>query len=214
MSEIDRLLARFIDEWNAGRRPSIDAYLSELSDDVAREDLAAQIEVFLTYGPAPSYDEATLDQLLKEPAVEAAAAAFAVEGSAWPELLPRLRGQAGLSLRDLAVRVLAAAGLSSQGVDKAARRLGEMERGDLDATSVSGRLLTILAGILAIDYLDLARCGTPRERPAAEDALYRRAAGKGDLAADLALLADALASSKSGTQADEVDALFFGTKDR
>src|SRR4051812_39064814 len=136
MTDPDVLLARFIEEWNAGQRPAVEDFLSQ-ANAVERDELADQISTFLAFAPTPRFEEKTIDELLAAPPVEAAARAFAAEAGAWPTLLPRLRAQAGLSLRDLASRVLSAAGLGDQGIDKTERRLGEMERGELDATKVS-----------------------------------------------------------------------------
>src|SRR3954465_14628891 len=111
MTDVDVLLSRFIEEWNAGRRPSVEDYLDRTPQGPVRDDLADQISTFLTYAPTPRYDEAAMADLLEKPAVKAAATAFEAEGSAWRALLPRLRRRAGLSLSELAAEVLKAAGL-------------------------------------------------------------------------------------------------------
>ena len=125
---------------------------------------------------------------------------------AWPTLLPRLRAQAGLSLRDLATQVLSLTGLGDKGLDKTEQRLGEMERGELDATRVSTRIVDVLGHVLGMNSADLARIGMPA---AAAGALYRREAGR-DLADGLDLLADALTAPVPEGEWDEVDELFFG----
>lgn len=205
MTDVDVLLARFIEEWNAGQRPAVEDFLSQ-ANAVERDELADQISTFLAFAPTPRFEETTIDQLLSAPTVEAAAQAFAAEAGAWPTLLPRLRAQAGLSLRDLASRVLRAADLGDRGLDKTEQRLGEMERGDLDASSVSTRIIDVLGRVLGINSADLARTGMPA---AAAGALYRREAGR-DVAEGLDLLADALAAPAPEGEWDEVDELFFG----
>jgi hypothetical protein len=205
MTDLDVLLARFIEEWNAGRRPAVEDCLSQ-ADTVERDELADQISTFLAFAPTPRFDRATIDELLSAPPVEASVRAFAAESGAWPTLLPRLRAQAGLSLRDLAGRVLHAANLSDRGLDKTERRLGEMERGDLDASSVSAEVIGVLGRVLGINSADLTRTGMPA---AAAGALYRREAGH-DVGEALDLLADGLAAPVPQGEWDKVDELFFG----
>ena len=211
MSDTHTLLARFIDEWNAGRRPSVESYLEEVPDRTARDEFVDQLSTFLTYAPTPDYDDPTIAELLREPAVEAAATVFESEGSAWRSLLPRLRTRAGLSLSELASQVLAAAGLGDEGQEKAARHLEAMERGDLDATRVSGRLVAVLGRVLRIDQADLLRTGMPATGPAPVSAMFRRETSEDQaLGARLDLAADALATPASDAAWDEVDELFFG----
>lgn len=211
MSDVDALLSKFIEEWNAGGRPSVEGYLEQAPEGAARDDLADQISTFLTYAPTPHYNESAMAQLLEEPAVQAAATAFETEGSAWRALLPGLRKRAGLSPRDLAAEVLTAAGLGDEGRDKAARHLEAMERGELDAMNVSDRLLAVLSRVLRVNHADLVRTGMPGAGPAPAGAMFRREAGEGeDLEARLDLAADALAAPAPDAERDEVDELFFG----
>ena len=207
MADVETLLARFIEEWNAGRRPVLEDFLGQ-ADEAERDDLAAQIRTFLAFAPTPRFDEDTMTELLSAPAVTAAAEAFASEAGVWPTLLPRLRVQAGLSLRDLASRVLRTAGLGDRGLDKAEHRLGAMERGQLDATNVSSRIIDVLGRVLGVNSADLARTGMPAAAHAA-GALYRRESDR-DVGGDLDLLADALATPTPEGEWDEVDELFFG----
>ena len=205
MTDIDFLLARFIEEWNAGGRPEVEDFLAQASES-ERDDLADQINTFLAFAPTPRFDEASIEGLLAARAVEAAAQAFASESSAWPTLLPRLRGQAGLSLRDLASRVLAAAGIGDRGLEKTEQRLAEMERGELDATSVSTRVVDLVGRILGVNSADLVRIGMSAT---AGGTLYRRDV-EGDVREGLDLLADALAAPVPEGEWDDVDELFFG----
>ncbi len=211
MSDVDALLSRFIEEWNAGQRPSVEGYLNEVLEGAARDDLSDQISTFLTYAPTPHYDDATMVQLLAEPAVQAATTAFESEGSAWGALLPSLRRQFELSPSELAAEVLAEAGLGDEGREKAARHLEAMEHGELDATSVSDRLLAVLSRVLRINHADLVRTGMPGAGPAPAGAVFRREAGEDeDFEARLQLAADALATPAPAADWDEVDELFFG----
>lgn len=209
MTDLDTLVSQFIDDWNAGRRPAIDEWLLRV-DEGERDELRRQIGGFLAVAPSPRLDASTIDALLETPVVQAAAAAFESESSAWPTLLPRLRAQAGLSVRELAERVLSAADVERQDVGKAADRLSGMESGELDATRVSQRVVEVLGRVLGVRARDLLQAGMPAAAPAG-GALYRREESDGAVAADLELVADAL-----GTPApprgdwDEVDELFFG----
>ncbi len=207
MTDVDALLARFIEQWNGGGRPAVEDFLDQ-APETGRDDLAGHISTFLALAPTPRYDSQTIDELLNAPAVETAAQAFASQPGAWPILLPRLRAQGGLSLRDLASRVLAAAGLGDHGVDKAEQRLSAMERGELDTTSVSTRVIDVLARILCVDSADLARTGTPFAAHGA-GTLHRRGTDH-DVVIGLDLLADALAAPVPEGNWDEVDELFFG----
>ena len=207
MTNPDALLARFIEEWNAGRRPQVEDCLAQAKES-ERDDLADQINTFLAFAPTPRFDEATINELLAAPAVEAAVQAFASEASAWPTLLPRLRAQAGLSLRDLASRVLVAAGIGDRGLEKTEQRLAEMERGELDATNVSGRVIDLVGRLLGMNPADLVRTGMPAK---AGGALYRRD-DESAVREDLDLVADALATPVPEGEWDDVDELFFGRK--
>jgi len=205
MTDLDLLLARFIEDWNAGRRPGVEDFLAQAGDS-ERDDLADQINTFLAFAPTPRFDEATIEVLLLTSDVKVAADAFACDAGAWPALLPRLRAQAGLSLRDLASRVLAAAGMSDHGLDKTEQRLTEMERGDLDATNVSTRVIGLVGRVLGMNSTDLVRTGMPATMAGA---LYRREV-EGEVREGLDLVADALAAPVPEGEWDDVDELFFG----
>jgi len=164
---------------------------------------------FLAVAPTPRYDAATIDELLTSPIVEAAGEAFEAERSAWPILLPRLRAQAGLSLRDLAERVLAAAGVKGGDIAKAEGRLGDMEFGQRDATAVSTRVIDILGRVLGVRGRDLVQAGTPVPAPAG-GALFRSESTETAGGTDLDLLADALSTPAPVRDWDAVDELFFG----
>ncbi len=131
MSDVDALLSRFIEEWNAARRPSVEVYVDQAPEGAARDDLAGQISTFLTYAPTPRYDESAMAELLGESAVQAAATAFESEGSAWRAMLPRLR-HAGRTLPERVGRGgSCCGGPRRRGREKPARHLEAMERGEL-----------------------------------------------------------------------------------
>jgi hypothetical protein len=207
MTETDRLLSEFMDAWNAGRRPRVQDYLARAPDD-ARAELGEQLTTFLEYAPTPSYDEATMQELMAKPAVVAAAAAFESEAGLWPALLPRLREQARLTVGDVARRLTEALGLAGREA-KAEQYLEQMESGTLDPGGVSRRVLEALGRILRVDPGDLDRAGAFGVAEPAP-ALLRSEPGTAPSVAHLEVLADALATPAPGEEWDEVDRLFRG----
>ena len=207
MTETDRLLSEFMDAWTAGRRPRVQDYLARAPDE-ARAGLAEQLTTFLEYAPTPDYDEATMAELMAEPAVVAAAEALESDAGLWPALLPRLRAQARLSVADVARRLSEALGLAGR-EDKTERYLEQMESGALDPGGVSRRVLDALGGILRVDPGDLDRAGAFGVAEPAP-ALLRSDPGTAPSVAHLEVLADALAAPASAEEWDEVDRLFRG----
>lgn len=205
MNEIATLLARFVDDWHSGRRPSVEHFL-EQAEPAERSELAAAISTFLEYAPTPAYDETVLADMYRAPPVIAAVEAFsAADHVAWPEIVGEWRRRAGLSPDALAERVLAAAGLRGQNPGRAAEYLYGFETGQRAPESASRRLLETLARVLGIPREDLGL--------QLSGALFRaesdRAATTGE---QLEALADALATpaQRSVGEADPVDDLFFG----
>jgi hypothetical protein len=214
---MDQVLSEFMDDWNAGRRPDVDDYLARVPA-AERDELAEQLMTWLTIAPTPDYDEATREQIRADPAVRAAIAAASGEAGAWPELLPRLRERAGLDVRALASRVLAAVGVTGRGADdesRAAEYLGQMEAGRLDPARVSRRLLDALGRALGVDGAALAESGlVGRSLQGAPAALMFRSEGEaGDEAiAELDALSRA-AFAPAPEPLDEIDRLFLGGPD-
>jgi transcriptional regulator with XRE-family HTH domain len=207
MTETDRLLSQFMDAWNAGRRPRVQDYLARAPDD-ARAELAEQLTTFLEYAPTPDYAEATMAELMAEPAVVTAAAAFESEAGLWPALLPRLREQARMTLGDLARRLNEALAVTGRET-KTEAYLKQMEAGSLDPGGVSRRVLEALGRILRVDPEDLDRAGAFGVAEPAP-ALLRSEPGTAPSVAHLEVLADALAAPAPGEEWDEVDRLFRG----
>ena len=207
---IDKLLSDFIDAWNAGERPRVSDYL-ERAEPADRDELAERLEEWLLMAPTPAYSEQSLADIRAEPAFAAAMAEIDAQPEPWAEVLPRLRERAGLRVRDLAARVTSAFGLTGQEA-RAEAYLEQMERGDLDATSVSRRVLDVLAGALGASAEALSRAGGPR--PAAPGAMLFRAESEpaGSVEEDLAALAHAALSSPPPPM-DELDRLFLGGPD-
>ena len=136
----DWLLSEFMDAWNAGERPRVDAFLAR-ADAAKRGELAERIAEWLAIAPTPAYDEAARAALRREPALQAILAATESDAGLWPDLLPRLRVRAGLGLRELAARLVAALELRGE-EDRATVYLERLERGDLTPRASRGGCLT------------------------------------------------------------------------
>jgi hypothetical protein len=203
----DRLLSEFIDAWNAGQRPRSEDYLARAPDQ-AREELEAQIETFLQWAPTPDYDEQTTRELMEQPAVLAATAAFDAEVGLWPALLPRLRERTRLTRSELAGRLAGALGVQGREA-KTERYLEEMESGRLDPGGVSRRVLDALGAILGIGGEELERTGSFATWDPAP-ALLRSEPDTAASVGHLEVLADAMAAPPPSEEWDEVDQLFRG----
>ena len=205
----DRVLSQFIDAWNAGLRPDVDAYLERVPAE-ERPELAEALSSFLTWAPAPDSGGAALDAIAAEPAVVAA-----TSPALWPALLPPLRRRAALSTRELAARVVELLRLPAGSTAKTERYLARMEAGELEPAGVSRRLLEGLGRILGIPAAELEAAGDlsalrAPAPPAAAPARFRAAPGAADaVREDLEILADAL-SAAPADEWDEVDVLFRG----
>ena len=210
MSTPDRILSEFVDAWNAGRRPRVEDFLARAAP-ARRAALAAALGDWLAVAPTPAYDDAALAGIRAEPVLLAVLAATAAGSGRWPELLPHLRGRAGLALRELAERVAAAVGLPGE-APRTAAYLGRMERGELDAERVSRRLLDALGTALGVGADVLAEAGAPHPAPAG-GALFRGESRHADaIAEELEALARA-ALRPAPPPLDALDRLFLGGPD-
>jgi transcriptional regulator with XRE-family HTH domain len=149
--------------------------------------------------------------------VRAVLAATSSEAGLWPELLPRLRGRAGLAVRDLAARVVATFGLAGE-EERTRDYLERMERGELEASRVSRRLLDALGAALGVTGDTLAEAGDLRSglaRPAAASAgtLWRADGAPSDALADEFAALSRAAMAPAPTPMDELDRLFTGGPD-
>ena len=218
MSSPEQILSDFMDAWNAGRRPRVREYLERVPEGPQRDELADEISTWLEVAPTPAYSEAIRERIRSEPIVQQVFATVGEDKSAWPAVLPGLRRRAGLSIADVATRVVEALGLG--GADEARRAasyLEQMERGELEADRVSRRLLDALGRFLGIDGKALADLGgqaRSRLRPAAAGGTFFRADdGSGDwVAQDIDVLSRA-AMAEAPPPMDELDRLFCGGPD-
>jgi transcriptional regulator with XRE-family HTH domain len=207
MVSIDRVLSEFIDDWNAGRRPQVDDYLERVPES-KRADLADQLMTWLEVAPTPAYDDAGRAAVAGEPAVRESIDAMARDAGLWPELLPRLRGRASLSVRELASKLGAAIGLGTGAEEKTERYLGRLEEGSLDPARVSRKVIEELGKILRIDPSILENTGGPAFRPSP---MFRASAPPSEATGrNIEILADMLTAKAPAEDWDEVDQLFQG----
>jgi hypothetical protein len=204
----DRILSEFIDAWNAGRRPDVDEYL-ERAPEADRAQLADAIAAFLVWAPTPDYSDTALEAIAAEPAVQSALAAARGPGGLWPELLPRLRARAALSTAQLAGALVELLRLPSGSERKTEGYLEQMERGILEPTGVSRRLLDGLARVLRVPVRELEGAGDVGTWRAPAPQFRAKAGAAETVREDLEVLADVLAAAPSADW-DEVDKLFRG----
>jgi transcriptional regulator with XRE-family HTH domain len=207
MVSIDRVLSEFIDDWNAGRRPQVDEYLERVPEP-ERAELADQLTTWLEIAPTPDYDQTTRATIRSEPVARATIDAMASEAGLWPELLPRLRERASLSVRDLAAKLAAAVGLGPNAEAKTFDYLEQLEHGSLDPGRMSSTLIENLAGILRVNRSLLEQAGGPTFRPAP---MFRAEAPPDARSMrNMEVLADMLTTKAPAEDWDEVDQLFQG----
>jgi hypothetical protein len=207
----DRVLSDFIDAWNTGQRPDVDAFLARV-DQSEQGLLADEIASFVTWSPDPDYDDTALDAIAAEPVVHEAMRAATQPAGMWPALLPRLRSRAALTTRQLADELTNALGLPAGSEAKTERYLAQLEAGELDAARLSRRLVDALGRALHVSSAMLGdAAGLTTARATAPGApLFRADASPvADTGDDLELLADAL-TTPAMADWDEVDQLFRG----
>jgi hypothetical protein len=209
----DLLLSQFIDEWNAGRRPNVREYLRRVPEGAARDELADAIGDWLALAPTPELDAAARAQIRAEPVVQRVFAAAREDAGLWPQVLPGLREQAGVSVKQLASRLVARFSLTKGDEARTADYLRQLEQGDLDPTRVSRRLLDALGELLGASAQTLTDAATFGQglRPAAAGGTLFRAEAPAEawVADDFGILADA-ALEPAPPSLDEVDRLFLG----
>ena len=213
-SDRDQVLSAFIDAWNAGERPDVDDYLARVPA-AERGELADELISFLGFAPTPAYSEATLAAIRADPIVAEVLAAPGAQGSLLPKLLSTLRGRFAIGTPQLAAELVRALDLPPDRQDKTASYLDRLERGELEPTRVSRRVLDALARLFGIpggQVEGAADFGGWRPVPPPAAAPVFRAeedAAAHEIAPHLELLADAL-EAPGAEGRDEVDDLFLG----
>lgn len=205
MTTISQLVGEFIDAWNGGRRPDVAQFLSRAAPE-ERDELAAQLEMWLELAPTPDYDEPTRQAIASDPVLMAALDAAASWRSPLAERLPTLRNRAGLAIRDVAGRLTELFGLDDE--KRAAAYLQQIERDELDERRLSRRLLDALATILGADIDQLA----PSPAALSGGQAFFRAEENADvwIGEDIDVLSRAALSPAPSAPMDELDRLFLG----
>ncbi|MEA2284818.1 MAG: hypothetical protein QOJ21_861 [Solirubrobacteraceae bacterium] len=216
MSTTEQVLSDFVDAWNAGRRPRVREYLARVPEGPIRDDLADQISTWLEVAPAPRYSSATRAQIRAEPIVQSVFAAVGDDAGLWPSVLPQLRARAGLSVGDLASSLVDRLGLGSGSRERTADYLERMERGELEASRVSRRLLDALGDLLGASgraLADAGMLGTGPRLASPGGTLFRAERDAGDwVAHDIETLSRA-GLTPAPAEMDELDRLFMGGAD-
>lgn len=212
MTPSDQLLSDFIDDWNAGRRPRVRAYLARLPDDASRDELAERIDQWLQIAPTPDY-AAARDAIRVHPAIEPLLAPGQANGG-WATALPRLRQRSSLSFAALAAGLVDRLDLQPDDAPRAADYLERLESGRLDPARLSRRLLDTLGALLNVSADWLADLTGPGPRPGAPAGVLLRSdrTAEHDPRGDIELLSRA-ALTPAPTPTGELDRLFTGGRD-
>lgn len=205
MTTIEQLVGQFIDDWNAGRRPDVLAFVERAAPQ-DRDALASQLETWLELAPTPVYDEPTRQSIASEPVLLTALDAAAALRAPLAERLPTLRDRAGLAIRDVAARLTQLFDLDDE--RRTVAYLEQIERDELDERRLSRRLLDALAAILGADADQL----TPGPAALAGGHAFFRAEEDADawIAEDIDVLSRAALAPAPATPMDDLDRLFLG----
>ncbi|HSD81208.1 MAG TPA: hypothetical protein VLB47_11115 [Solirubrobacteraceae bacterium] len=213
MSTIEKVLSDFIDAWNAGRRPRVLDYLARVPEGSERDELADQLTTWLEVAPTPDYDAPARARIRAEPAVRRVLEAAGDDAGLWPDVIPRLRARAGLSIRELAARLVERLKLGGGDEERAADYLQRLEQGELEPSRVSRRLLDALGELLGVGgatLRDTGGLGGALRPAAAGGTLFRAGAGADEwVVQDIEALSRA-ALTPAPPAMDELDRLFTG----
>jgi hypothetical protein len=224
MSDVDRLLAEYIERLTATGDADPLPYLERAGDD--RLELAALIDAQLERAPrrrSPAAarnaaDDAIVDELQRS---------IGGAGGVWPALLPRLRARAGLKRSELVAR-LADALNAREDADRVAGYYHRMEQGRLPSAGVSDTVLSALGALVGETADTLRAAGRPlappppprlrqayarttrADRPGTDDEIVAPAAAAAAAAA-AAPAADAGATQRP--DGDRIDGLFLRGED-
>jgi transcriptional regulator with XRE-family HTH domain len=207
----ERILSEFIDAWNAGRRPDVDDHLARV-EETDRAELADELMAFVRFAPTPEYSDDDLAAIRTDPIVAEALSAARGRSGLLPSLFVKLRSRLGLSNAEVASRLVASLELPADRAPKTASYLERLERGELEPSRISGRVLDALAKLLGVPRSELEGAGDVGgwAAPAAPAAAFRASdAAAGEAAPHLDLLAKGL-STPGESARDEVDDLFLG----
>lgn len=157
MSDVDRLLAQYIEEHRAGGEADPLAYLDRL-EGVDREELATLLDAYLQRTPAREWDAEAFRGSVSERLAQSLHRSLAGQAGLWPVLLPRLRERARVKRAELVERLAQALGVGGR-EEKVGAYYHQMEQGSLEAGGVSGRVLEALGAIVGSSAEALRRAG-------------------------------------------------------
>lgn len=209
MTDVDRLLAQYVEEHRAGGKADPLEYLSQV-EGVDRLELEAMLDAYLSHTPPREMDPAAYAGSFSEHVVESLTPALTGVSGLWPAVLPQLRDRARIRRADLVAQLATALGVGDR-VDKVGDYYNQMEQGRLPAERVSSRVLEALAGIVGTSAERLQALGRAVSGPApagGEAAAFARMAPASAAPAAPRNL-DAL-QARRAPEWDEVDELFRG----
>jgi hypothetical protein len=207
MSDLERLLADYVAEHQAGGEADPRGYLARVQDDGQRAALAEDIDRYLMAAPRRPFDPAVFAASPSARIVDSLERALTGRAGLWPALLPQLRAAAGIRRAALVERLALALGVPG-GVEKVGAYYHQMEQGSLSASGVSRRVLIALGEIVGetVDALRSAgeSLAPPEDWRSAASPVFARTAGWSPV------LAPEGATKPPDDQWDEVDELFRG----
>jgi hypothetical protein len=208
MTDVDRLLADYIAEHQAGGDADPREYLSRAAPP-QRVELAALIDTYLARAPRQAFDQAAFRGSSAERTVDELERAIAGQAGLWPALLPRLRDRAGLKRSELVERLAAALGVGAR-KQKVAGYYHEMEQGLLPARGVSDRVLEALGVIVGETAQTLRDAGRALTPPGHGPTTTHARAFARRAYSELGAAEPAAAPAPPRAEWDEVDELFRG----
>jgi GNAT superfamily N-acetyltransferase len=211
MTDLDRLVGEFVEDWNAGSRPDVDDFLRRAAP-AERDELAERLGAWLLVAPTPDYDTGALAAIRAEPALAAARAAVADPDPAaeWSLALARARRRAGIGTRQLAARLAGALRLGDE-APRVAVYLERLEAGELDERRVSRRLVDALADALGDAGAAVRAAAAPAPTPSV--AWFRADDAAGEAFGDALEALSRAAATPAPASMDEVERLFCGGPD-
>src|SRR5437763_10209258 len=145
MPDVERLLRRFIEDFEADRSTRPQAYLEQVAGTDRRE-LEALIDAYLERAPRRPFDAAAYAQSPARGLVDDLTESLEGVAGTWPVLLPRLRHSSRLMRSELVSRLAVALGVSGR-EEKVGRYYHAMEQGLLAPDGVSDRVLDALGSL-------------------------------------------------------------------
>jgi hypothetical protein len=208
MTEVDRLLAAYIEEHRAGGDADPRAYIANATP-AERGELAALIDAYLARAPRQAFDPERFRGSAAERTVEKLERALGGHAGLWPAILPALRARAGLKRSEVVQQLAASLGVANRSA-KVELYYHQMEQGLLPAEGVSGRVLEALGRIVGETAQALRHAGRSLGETASEAAPRAAPATFARRSYQEAAVPAASAVPGAAEEWDEVDGLFCG----